>query len=73
MRFLTVIFFVVVRREKRVFFVSCVFTLTFLGLDERHLGSLFAPILLFTRLKHWRRRAAIAVRTRAKAGPLAVL
>jgi hypothetical protein len=46
------LFFVVVRRENGVFFVSMRGTLTFLGLDERHLGSLFAPIRLFTRLKH---------------------
>jgi hypothetical protein len=39
-------------RKQGSFSSQCVFTLTFLGLDERHLGSLFAPIRLFTRLKH---------------------
>ena len=53
MRFLTVIFFRSGAPRKQGSFSSqCVFTLTFLGLDERHLGSLFAPIRLFTRLKH---------------------
>ena len=38
MRFLTVIFFVVVRRETGSFSSQCVFALTFLGLDGRDPG-----------------------------------